>query len=105
MRPVPDRNDGTPASAPGWDGPCTVRFRIVTANGEFERTVRPVHYSVDFLDPGGEVAEHHEGQGSSGDPVTVQGAFTEPGQGAVVVRCVTDQGVSAGARAEVQMGD
>jgi hypothetical protein len=88
-----------------WDEPRTVRFRVLTTDGQGEVTARPVHYSVDFLDPGGDLAEHHEGQGSSADLLTVRGAFTTAGQGAVIVRCVTDQGVSNGARMEVQLAE
>lgn len=85
--------------------PCAVAFRILTMDAQSELTVRPVWYTVDFLDPGGALAERRKGLGSSSELATVQGAFTQAGTGAVIVRCVTDQGVSAAARVELPVAD
>jgi len=79
---------------------CTAGFRVLTT-GRQGVTARPIHYSVDFLDPDGRLAERREGRGDSLGTCTVEGAFTARGQGAVVLRCVTDQGVAAGAALDV----
>lgn len=64
---------------------------------------RPYQYEVDFLDPDGSVAEHREGWGHSGEPACVAGAFTQEGEGSVLVRCVSDQGSVAGCRLPVRV--
>jgi hypothetical protein len=87
------------------DEPCTVAFRVLTRNERDGVTARPVRYAVDFLDPGGGLAERHKGQGSSTDLMTVQGTFSEAGRGTILVRAVTDQGVSAAAMVELQVAD
>jgi len=71
---------------------------------QLRATVRTVHWSVDFLDPGGGLAEHRKGQAASADLMAVQGAFSRPGRGTVLIRCVTDEGVSAGAEVAVTVG-
>jgi hypothetical protein len=60
---------------------------------------------VDFLDPDGDLAERRTGQGSSTDLLIVQGTFTEAGQGTIIVRVITDQGVSAAAKVALPVGD
>jgi len=64
---------------------------------------QPFHYSADFIEPDGSLAERLQGTGLSGAPVSLQGTFTQPGTGLVVVRCVTEGGVSSDARREVQV--
>jgi hypothetical protein len=85
--------------------PCTVSFRVPVADAANHPVTRPVRWRVDFLDPDGSLAERQEGQGASFDPQAAQGAFTQAGEAAEVVRCVTDQGVSAGARVAVTVAD
>ena len=81
-----------------------VVFRALACDHQQRSMVRAIHYSVDFLDPGGALACRREGQGFSGLLVMVQGAFTQSGQGAVVIRCATEEGVSAGAQVRVPVG-
>jgi len=101
-RPAAIQLDCFPATA--WE-PCTVTFTVRTENRHGQATVRPLRYTVDFLDPGGALAERREGQASSSGLVAVQGTFTGAGKGAVVLRCVTDEGVSGGARQDVQVAE
>ena len=76
-------------------------FSLLSDNSQGWPTMRAFSYTVDFLDPSGELSERHQGEGSSLAPVTVQGSFTAPGEGTVLVQCCTDEGVSAGARVGV----
>jgi hypothetical protein len=82
-----------------------VVFRALTADRHQRSQVREIHYSVDFLDPGGALACRREGHGLSALLVAVQGGFTRAGQGTVVIRCATEEGVSAGAQVAVPVGD
>jgi hypothetical protein len=80
---------------------CTIQFAVrVGAPGV---QPLPVHYSVDFIEAGGALAERREGTTSTGIPVSVQVGFTQAGSGAVVIRCVTDEGFSIGIRRELQV--
>jgi hypothetical protein len=87
------------------DEPCTLVFRVPTRNQRNKATARPVWFAVDFLDPDGDLAERRTGQGSSTDLLIVQGTFTEAGPGTIIVRAVTDQGVSAAAKVALPVGD
>jgi hypothetical protein len=61
---------------------------------------------VSFLNQDGTTAETVVQEcARSFEPVAVQGAFSKAGEGTVVIRCLTDQGVSAGAARTVQVGD
>jgi hypothetical protein len=55
-----------------------------------------VPFQVEFRNPDGSPAERVQGRGRSFEPLGVQGAFGAPGQAAVRIQCVTDQGMSAG---------
>ena len=77
---------------------CVCRFLVATRNIQGALTDHAVHYSVDFLDPGGALAERRTGVAASSTPISVQGVFSRRGTGTVVVRCVTDQGASVGAQ-------
>ncbi len=101
---------GDPAQDPGWKvtlecavephgGSCQVRFALV---GEPEAPV-PMAYTVDFLEPDGTLAERRSGDSFTWQPVKAEGIFAQMGAGTVVVRCVTHQGRSAGAKAEVEI--
>jgi len=83
------------------DEPVLASFSLLSDNGQGWPTLRGFSYTVDFLDPSGELSERHQGEGSSLAPVTVRGRFTAPGEGSVLVQCCTDEGVSAGARVAV----
>jgi len=62
-----------------------------------------LEFEVDFLNPDGSLAEHREGTACSGTPASVAGTFTESGEGAIVVRCVTEQGEAHGVRRAVEV--
>jgi hypothetical protein len=81
-----------------------VVFRALTFDPQHRSTARAVLYSVDFVDPDGTLADRREGQATSSELAVVQGAFTRTGKGRVVVRCVTEEGVSAGAQVVVAVG-
>lgn len=61
----------------------------------------PLRWTAEFLDPGGALAERRSGDGFTGSPICADGVFGQSGTGSVVVRCVTHQGRSAGARESV----
>ena len=82
---------------------CAVRFSAGTTTAQGSPSTRPIHYSVDFREPDGSLSERVEGVGVSSEPLTVQGCFRQRGRGTVVIRCVTDQGVSAGAQGRVEV--
>jgi hypothetical protein len=83
--------------------PCVVGISVQAVSPQGVETYRPIHYSVDFLEPDGTLAERREGTETSGRPITVQGQFGQRGTGTVVVRCVTDQGVASGAQCPVEI--
>ena len=58
---------------------------------------------VDFLEPDGTLADRRRGEGSSAFPVVVEGTFSQRGQGLVVLRGVSSQGVSFEDRASVEI--
>ena len=76
--------------------PCVVRFTVEARTTHGEEGLRPMRYSVDFLEPDGSLADHMEGRGVTSTPISVQGVFEQRGTGAVVVRCLTDEGVGTG---------
>jgi hypothetical protein len=78
---------------------CAVTFSVDLAGSGS----RPIHYTADFLEPDGTLAERVRGTGRTSVPVAVQAQFSQRGAGAVVVRCVTDQGVCAGIRKAVEV--
>jgi len=80
---------------------CAVRFSVAAGNAAGEPVVRPVHFSVDFLEPDGTLAERARGRGTTAEAMSAVGQFGQRGVGSVVVRCVTDQGRCAGAERRV----
>ena len=79
---------------------CQARFSVQASLGG--RPVEwPIYYTVDFLEADGTLAERRQGAGRSGEELTAEGDFARPGPRTVLVRVVTDQGVSAGAQAQV----
>jgi hypothetical protein len=87
-----DFDAATPAES------CVVRFSVEARTSLGEPSLRRIHYSVDFLEPDGSLADHQQGRSAASSPISVQGTFAQRGTGTVVVRCVTDQGVSAGSQ-------
>ena len=83
--------------------PCRVRFSVEALSPEGVPAYRTIHYSVDFLEPDGTLAERREGTGTTASPITVQGQFGQRGTGTVAVRCVTDQGAASGAQWAVEI--
>jgi hypothetical protein len=86
--------------AAGLAQACGVTFSVDLKS---PGSIRPIHYTVDFLEPDGTLAERVRGTGRSSAPMAAQGQFCQRGTGAVVVRCVTDQGVCAGIRKAVEV--
>ena len=82
---------------------CVVRFQVEALTSLDEPTLRHLHYSVDFVEADGTLSERREGISATSTPTAVQGAFGQRGQGTVVVRCVTDQGVSVGAQRRIEV--
>jgi hypothetical protein len=82
---------------------CVCRFSVPCTTPAGVPSQRPIHYTVDFLEPDGTVAERLQGTGTTATPVTAQGQFAQRGKGTVVVRRVTDQGVSAGVQGQVDL--
>jgi len=99
-RPVVDALD---CPAPDPDGRATVFFRLLARDRRGNPMVRPFRYTVEFRGPDGGLDDRIEGEGTTPLPVTVQGRFSQPGRCTVLLRCVTDQGVSAGAERGVQL--
>lgn len=78
--------------------PCAIRFLSADADGGHGIGSRTFQYTMDFMEADGTRAERVTGEGITGTTVTGQGTFHQPGGGSVIVRCVTEQGISAGAR-------
>ena len=79
---------------------CVVSFTVEPRDPSI---FRPCFYSVDFIEADGTLAERRTGEGSTSLPVSVQGQFAQRGLATLVVRCVTDQGVSVGARTRIEV--
>ena len=85
------------------DQPCVCRFRVATTAPSGALTGREIHYVVDYLEADGSLAERRRGSGPAQAAFSVQGVFCQAGTGTVVVRCVTDQGVSVGGRRQLEV--
>jgi len=92
--------EATPSVA---EDPCVLRFSVEAATPDGRPSRRAIHYIVDFLEADGSLATRRQGQGTTSSPISVIGTFTRRGAGRVVVRCVTDQGVSAGGLRQVEV--
>jgi hypothetical protein len=77
-------------------GAVMVRFTLGTFDEEVRPVRRTVHYTVDFLAPAGTVDSRIRGWSAGGETVVVLGNPSWDEGGELVVRCVTDQGRSAG---------
>jgi len=82
---------------------CLALLTWRTHDSSGQETSRMLEFEVDFLNPDGSLAEHREGTACSGTPASVAGTFTESGEGAIVVRCVTEQGEAHGVRRAVEV--
>lgn len=106
---------GTTVASLGLGGPpqawtvtleCAVEPRGGTCQAHFTMQggpdeILPIAYTADFLEPDGTLAERRSGDGFTWQPIKADGVFAQSGTGTVVVRCVTHQGRSAGAKADV----
>jgi hypothetical protein len=75
---------------------CGVTIRLEGVRGR-------VRFTAEFLDPGGERRARVQRWGEGGGTMLFDGQFTQAGRGRVVVRGVSDQGVSAQAEMEVEI--
>jgi hypothetical protein len=82
---------------------CSLRFAVAATTPEGQPSFRPLFYSVDFCEADGTLAQRLEGTGTTSTPITVRAMLSQRGTGTVVVRCVTDQGVSAGTQQTVEV--
>ena len=82
---------------------CVLTFSAAILDQEAQPSLQPLHYSVVFLEPDGKVALQVRGTGTDSAPITVQGQFSQRGTGTVIVRYVTEQGVSKGAVQKVEV--
>jgi hypothetical protein len=82
---------------------CSLRFAVAATTPEGQPSSRPLFYSVDFCEADGTLAQRLEGTGMTANPITVRAMLAQRGTGTVIVRCVTDQGVSAGAQQTVEV--
>jgi hypothetical protein len=78
------------------DETFVMTFRVASA-------LPVVHYTVDFLDPDGERRIRVQGKATGGDTVPVLGRFAKAGAGTVLIRGVTDQGISGASDYKVQV--
>ena len=85
------------------DQACRVHFSVAARNRAHALSARPFHYTVDFLEADGSLAARERGTGTTPAMVNAQGLFARRGSGTVVVRCVSNQGVSAGTQAELEV--
>ena len=84
--------------------PCVARFSVETVSpAGIEQGPRTIHYTVDFLEADGTLAERVRGTGSSWAFISVQCLLGQRGQAKVVLRCVSDQGVASGAEAPLEV--
>jgi DNA-binding beta-propeller fold protein YncE len=86
-----------PPPEPAVGETCVILFTVETRAG------LAVQYTADFLDPDGDRRVRVQGPAAGGETVAVQGRFDQAGAGKVRVRCVTCQGVSAGADLAVRI--
>jgi len=82
---------------------CSLRFAVAATTPEGQPSSRPLFYSVDFCEADGTLALRLEGTGTTFIPITVRGMLAQRGTGRVIVRCVTDQGVSAGTQQALEV--
>ncbi len=83
--------------------PCPLTFEARVLDRQLTPSARVVHYTADFIEPDGTLAATLAGRADAWSATTVQGGFSQPGQGRVVLRCVTDQGVSRGVQLAVEV--
>jgi hypothetical protein len=62
---------------------------------------RPLRYTLDFLHGDGTLADRRQGTATGGGMVRAEGRFTRSGPARVLLRWVTDQGLSRSAQASV----
>ncbi|MDR3670167.1 MAG: hypothetical protein P4L36_04950 [Holophaga sp.] len=84
------------AFRPAEGGPLTVRFATRVTDQAGHPVQRALHYTVDFLDAGGELAAKIQGHATSGGTIEARAGQAWLEAESVVIRCVTDQGWSNG---------
>jgi len=84
--------------------PCLVRFRVLTRDHQGRATERSLKVQVGFFEPDGTRVDFWQSKAASAEPLAVQGTFRKAGTGRLVIRSVTEEGVSAGAETSVQVG-
>jgi hypothetical protein len=57
-----------------------------------EPSIRTIDYAVDFLEADGTLAAQQRGTGTTANPMSVHGRFSQRGEATVVIRYLTDQG-------------
>lgn len=85
---------GLPPPGVEVDAAFVLTFEVATS-------VPVIHFTADFLDPDGERRVRVQGVAAGGETVPVQGHFSHAGTGTVRIRCVTEQGISAGKELKV----
>jgi hypothetical protein len=81
--------------------PFPVTFTAAPLDMQDRVTALPVHDTVDILEHDGTLAARKRGTLPGGGSHTIHGVFAQAGPARVLLRCVTDQGVSAGASRDV----
>ena len=59
-----------------------------------EPSIRSIDYVADFIEADGTLAARQKGTGTTANPMSVQGRFSQRGEATVVIRTLTDQGTS-----------
>ena len=85
------------------DESCLALLTWRTRDDSGQETSQMLEFQVDFLNPDGSLAERREGTARSGIPASIAGTFTGSGEGAIEVRCVTEQGQAHGFRRAVEI--
>jgi hypothetical protein len=83
--------------------PYVLWFQLASRHPWKEPLAMAVHYDVEFRDADGTLAQHRRGTTVTSHPTAVEGQFSQRGRGTVVIRCVTEQGLSAGKEASIEV--
>jgi hypothetical protein len=83
--------------------PYVLWFQLASRHPWKEPLTMAVHYDVEFRDADGTLAQHRRGTTVTSQPTAVEGQFSQRGRGTVVIRCVTEQGLSAGKEAPIEV--
>jgi len=78
---------------------CVIRCATAARSSSGTPVALPLYCVAEFLEADGTLAETVKVEGVTGTPLSFQGTLQQRGQGRVRIRCVTGEGVSAGASA------